>query len=160
MVKIETNSEECTHSILLRPNQSTDWKSNLLFIFIIAFTCLSIGIGFAFAGAIMILPFAGLEVLFVGYCLYLVMKKTYKQEVITLTKEKLKIEKGEGKINQVWEYYRMWSFVSVERPEHPWYPAHIIVTSKGERVPIGDFLTEDEKEDLVNNLERIIQELK
>jgi hypothetical protein len=27
-------------------------------------------------------------------------------------------------------------------------------------VPIGDFLTEDEKEDLVNNLERIIQELK
>jgi uncharacterized membrane protein len=160
MVKIETNSEECTHSILLRPNQSTDWKSSLLFITIIAFTCLSIGIGFAFAGAIMILPFAGLEVLFVGYCLYLVMKKTYKQEVITLTKEKLKIEKGEGKINQVWEYYRMWSFVSVERPEHPWYPAHIVVTSKGERVPIGDFLTEDEKEDLVSNLERIIQELK
>ena len=160
MVKIETNSEECTHSILLRPNQSTDWQSSLLFITIIAFTCLSIGIGFAFAGAIMILPFAGLEVLFVGYCLYLVMKKTYKQEVITLTKEKLKIEKGEGKINQVWEYYRMWSFVSVERPEHPWYPAHIVVTSKGERVPIGDFLTEDEKEDLVNNLERIIQELK
>ena len=160
MVKIETNSEECTHSILLRPNQSTDWKSSLLFIFIIAFTCLSIGIGFAFAGATMILPFAGLEVLFVGICVYLVMKKTYKQEVITLTKEKLKIEKGEGKINQVWEYYRMWSFVSVERPEHPWYPAHIVVTSKGERVPIGDFLTEDEKEDLVNNLERIIQELK
>ena len=117
-------------------------------------------LAFAFAGAIMILSFAGLEVLFVGYCLYLVMKKTYKQEVITLTKEKLKIEKGEGKINQVWEYYRMWSFVSVERPEHPWYPAHIVVTSKGERVPIGDFLTEDEKEDLVNNLERIIQELK
>ena len=160
MVKIETNSEECTHSILLRPNQSNDWKSSLLFIFIIAFTCLSIGIGFAFAGAIMILPFAGLEVLFVGICVYLVMKKTYKQEVITLTKEKLKIEKGEGKINQVWEYYRMWSFVSVERPEHPWYPAHIVVTSKGERVPIGDFLTEDEKDDLVNNLERIIQELK
>ena len=160
MVKIETNSEECTHSILLRPNQSTDWKSSLLFIFIIAFTCLSIGIGFAFAGAIMILPFAGLEVLFVGICVYLVMTKTYKQEVITLTKEKLKIEKGEGKINQVWEYYRMWSFVSVERPEHPWYPAHIVVTSKGERVPIGDFLTEDEKDDLVNNLERIIQELK
>jgi len=160
MVKIETNSEECTHSILLRPNQSTDWKSSLLFIFIIAFTCLSIGIGFAFAGATMILPFAGLEVLFVGICVYLVMKKTYKQEVITLTKEKLKIEKGEGKINQVWEYYRMWSSVSVERPEHPWYPAHIVVTSKGERVPIGDFLTVDEKDDLVNNLERIIQELK
>ena len=160
MVKIETNSKENTHRILLRPNQSTDWKSSLIFILIIAFTCLTIGIGFTFAGATMILPFAGLEVLFVGICVYLVMKKTYKQEVITLTKETLKIEKGGGNIDQVWEYFRMWSYVSVERPDHPWYPAHIIVTSKGERVPIGDFLNEDEKEDLVTNLERIIQELK
>ena len=144
---------------MLRPNQSTDWKTSIIFISIIAITCLAIGIGFAFAGATMILPFAGLEVIFVGVCVYLVMKKTYKQEVITLTQETLKIEKGEGKIDQVWEYFRMWSFVSVERPQHPWYPAHIVVTSKGERVPIGDFLNEDEKEELVSNLERIIQEL-
>ena len=159
MVKIENNTEENTYRISLRPNQSTDWKTSIIFISIIAITCLAIGIGFAFAGATMILPFAGLEVIFVGVCVYLVMKKTYKQEVITLTQETLKIEKGEGKIDQVWEYFRMWSFVSVERPQHPWYPAHIVVTSKGERVPIGDFLNEDEKEELVSNLERIIQEL-
>ena len=159
MVKIENNTEENTYRILLRPNQSTDWKTSIIFISIIAITCLAIGIGFAFAGATMILPFAGLEVIFVGVSVYLVMKKTYKQEVITLTQETLKIEKGEGKIDQVWEYFRMWSFVSVERPQHPWYPAHIVVTSKGERVPIGDFLNEDEKEELVSNLERIIQEL-
>ena len=159
MVKIENNTEENTYRILLRPNQSTDWKTSIIFISIIAITCLAIGIGFAFAGATMILPFAGLEVIFVGVCVYLVMKKTYKQEVITLTQETLKIEKGEGKIDQVWEYFRMWSFVSVERPQHPWYPALIVVTSKGERVPIGDFLNEDEKEELVSNLERIIQEL-
>ena len=160
MVKIENNTEDNTYRILLRPNQSTNWKSSIIFISIIAFTCLTIGIGFAFAGAMMILPFAGLEVIFVGICVYLVMKETYKQEVITLTQEKLKIEKGGGRIDQVWEYFRMWSFVSVERPQHPWYPAHIVVTSKGERVPIGDFLNEDEKEELVSNLERIIQELK
>ena len=160
MVKIENNREDNTYRILLRPNQSTNWKSSIIFISIIAFTCLTIGIGFAFAGAMMILPFAGLEVIFVGICVYLVMKETYKQEVITLTQEKLKIEKGGGRIDQVWEYFRMWSFVSVERPQHPWYPAHIVVTSKGERVPIGDFLNEDEKEELVSNLERIIQELK
>ena len=108
----------------------------------------------------MILPFAGLEIIFGAVCVYMVMKQTYKQEVITLSKDKLKIEKGEGKANQVWEYFRMWSFVSVERPEHLWYPAHIIVSSKGERVPIGDFLTEEEKDELVSNLERIILELK
>ena len=160
MLKIENNSEDGLYRILLRPNQSTDLKSSLIFISIIAFTCLTIGIGFALAGATMILPFAGLEILFVATCVYLVMKQTYKQEVITLTKEKLKIAKGAGKIDQEWEYFRMWSFISVERPEHPWYPAHIIVSSKGERVPIGDFLNEDEKEELVKNRERIIQEIK
>ena len=91
MVKIENNLEDNIYRILLRPNQSSDWKSSLIFILIIAFTCLSIGIGFALAGATMILPFAGLEILFVGICVYLVMKNTYKQEVITLTKETLKI---------------------------------------------------------------------
>ena len=160
MVKVESNIEENIHRILLRPNQSTSWKTSLLFVSVIAFTCLAIGIGFAFAGATMILPFAGLEVLFVGVCVYLVMKKTYKQEVITLTKEKLKIEKGAGKIDQVWEYFRMWSYVSVEKPEHPWYPAHIVIRSKGERVPIGNFLNEEEKEDLVISLEKIINQLK
>ena len=160
MVKVESNIEENIHRILLRPNQSTSWKTSLLFVSVIAFTCLAIGIGFAFAGATMILPLAGLEVLFVGVCVYLVMKKTYKQEVITLTKEKLKIEKGAGKIDQVWEYFRMWSYVSVEKPEHPWYPAHIVIRSKGERVPIGDFLNEEEKEDLVISLEKIINQLK
>ena len=56
----------------------------------------------------------------------------------------------------MWEYFRLWSYITVERPQHPWYPAHIFVTSKGERVLVGDFLTEDEKEDLVVSLEVII----
>ena len=160
MVKIESNKEKDFHRILIRPNRSISWKSSIVFILVIAFTCLTIGLGFAYVGATLILPFAGLEVLFVGICVYLVLNKTSQQEVITLSKDKLIIEKGAYKIKQVWEYFRLWSYISVERPRHPWYPAHIVVTSKGERVPLGDFLNEQEKEELVSNLENIIQELK
>ena len=160
MVKIESNKEKDLHRILIRPNQSISWKSSMVFILVIAFTCLTIGFGFAYVGATLILPFAGLEVLFVGICVYLVLNKTSQQEVITLSKDKLIIEKGAYKIKQVWEYFRLWSYISVERPRHPWYPAHIVVTSKGERVPLGDFLNEQEKEELVSNLENIIQDLK
>ena len=144
MVKIESNKETNTHRILLRPNQSTSWRLSLVFIGFIAITCLSIGIAFAFLGATLILPFAGLEVILVTVCVYLVLRKGYRQEVIIMTQDK------------VWEYFRMWSYLLVERPTHPWYPAHIVVTSKGERVPVGDFLTEDEKEELVIRLESII----
>ncbi len=160
MVKIESNKEKDLHRILIRPNQSISWKSSMVFILVIAFTCLTIGFGFAYVGATLILPFAGLEVLFVGICVYLVLNKTSQQEVITLSKDKLIIEKGAYKIKQVWEYFRLWSYISVERPRHPWYPAHIVVTSKGETVPLGDFLNEQEKEELVSNLENIIQDLK
>ena len=160
MVKIESNKEKDLHRILIRPNQSISWKSSMVFILVIAFTCLTIGFGFAYVGATLILPFAGLEVLFVGICVYLVLNKTSQQEVITLSKDKLIIEKGAYKLKKVWEYFRLWSYISVERPKHPWYPAHIVVTSKGERVPLGDFLNEQEKEELVSNLENIIQDLK
>ena len=64
------------------------------------------------------------------------------------------------RLKKVWEYFRLWSYITVERPQHPWYPAHIVVTSKGERVPLGDFLTEQEKEELVSSLESIINDLR
>ena len=160
MIKIQSNKENNFHRILIKPNQSISWKSGLVFVLVIAFTCLSIGLGFAYVGATLILPFAGLEVIFVGICTYLVLNKTSQQEVITLSKDKLIIEKGAYRLKKVWEYFRLWSYITVERPQHPWYPAHIVVTSKGERVPLGDFLNEQEKEELISSLENIIQDLR
>ena len=156
MVKIESNNITNTHRILLRPNRSTSWRLSIFFIGFLALTCLSIGIAFAFLGATLILPFAGLEVIFISICVYLVLRNSYRQEVIVMTQDKLRIESGIGKSEKIIEYFRMWSYLLVERPRHPWYPAHIVVTSKGERVPVGDFLTEDEKEELVIGLETII----
>ena len=160
MIQIESNKKESLFRITLTPNKSLSWKSNILFILAISVTCGVIGIAFYIAGAFLILPFAGLEIILGGTCVYLVVQRSYKQEIITLTPEKLKIEKGISKPNQFWEYFRIWAFVVVEKPKHPWYPAHIVITSKGERVPIGDFLTEKEKLDLVDKLRNIIDSLK
>ena len=160
MIQIESNKKESLFRITLTPNKSLSWKSNILFILAISVTCGVIGIAFYIAGAFLILPFAGLEIILVGTCVYLVVQRSYKQEIITLTPEKLKIEKGISKPNQFWEYFRIWALVVVEKPKHPWYPAHIVITSKGERVPIGDFLTEKEKLDLVDKLRNIIDSLK
>jgi len=160
MIQIESNEKDSLFRITLRPNKSLSWKSNLLFIIVISLMCGAIGFGFFLVGASLILPFAGLEIIILGVCVYFVLQRTYKQEVITLSPERLKIEKGMTKPNQVWEYFRIWSYVVVETPKHPWYPAHIVVTSMGERVPIGDFLTEKEKLNLVDNLRNIINSLK
>ncbi len=47
----------------------------------------------------------------------------------------------------------------IEYRLHPWYPAHILVASKGERIPIGSFLTQEEKNTLVERLREIINQL-
>ena len=160
MIQIESNEKDSLFRITLKPNKSLSWKSNLLFIIAISVTCGAIGIGFYIVGASLILPFAGLEILLVGACVYFVVQRTYKQEIITMTPERLKIEKGISKPDKDWEYFRVWAYVVVEKPKHPWYPAHILITSKGERVPIGDFLTEKEKLTLVENLKNIINSFK
>ena len=160
MIQIESNEEDSVFQIILKPNKSLSWKFSLLFILAITITCGAIGIGFYLAGASLILPFAGLEVLLVGACVYFVVKRTYKQEIITMTPERLTIEKGINRPKSKWEYFRVWAYVVVEKPTHPWYPAHILITSKGERVPVGDFLTENEKFTLVENLRTIIDSFK
>ena len=160
MIQIESNEKDSLFRITLKPNKSLSWKSNLLFILAISLTCGVIGLGFYLVGASLVLPFAGLEILLVGACVYFVVHRIYKQEIITLTPDTLKIEKGKRKPDRVWEYFRIWANVVVEKPKHPWYPALIVITSKGERVPIGDFLTEKEKLTLVENLRIIINSLK
>ena len=160
MIQIESDYKKNFFRISLSPNRSLSWKSALVFTIIISSICLSIGFGFALAGASLILPFAGLEVFLVSLCIYLVLKKTYEQEIIYMTPEKLKIEKGSNEPKRVWEYFRLWSYIIVEKPKHPWYPAHILITSQGEIVPIGEFLSEEEKKKLVIKLEKIIHSFK
>ena len=37
---------------------------------------------------------------------------------------------------------------------------HIVISSKGERVPVGDFLTEDDKKILIEKMDEIIREIR
>ena len=87
MIQIESNKKESLFRITLTPNKSLSWKSNILFILAISVTCGAIGIAFYLAGAFLILPFAGLEIILVVTCVYLVVKRSYKQEIIPLTQK-------------------------------------------------------------------------
>ena len=81
------------YRLSLMPNSSISWQGSLLFLALISFPISIIGITFFFYGAPIILPFAGLEILIVGTALYVVFNKSSKKEVITLTKEKLRLKR-------------------------------------------------------------------
>ena len=140
--RLETNH---TFRLTLTPNRSISWRGNMLFLMLISTPILIIAFGFLYIGAPIILPFAGLEILIVLCASYYVYQKTNKQEIITISPEKLIIEKGRLRPETTTEFVREWAYVFVEKATHPWYPLHIVISSKGERVPIGDFLTEEDK---------------
>ena len=93
-------------------------------------------------------------------CVYLVANKSKKNEILTLTPEKLVVERGSYNSREVIEYIRLWTQVEIEKTIHPWYPLHLVIASKGERVPIGDFLNEEEKLELIDKMEEIILSLR
>lgn len=68
--------------IVLSPNLSARWKSTKIFLFIVSFFALSIGIAFALVGVWMILPFAGIEIIVLLIVMHRVARKCYRKQVI------------------------------------------------------------------------------
>jgi uncharacterized membrane protein len=105
---VSVSHDEGRRLIILRPNRSADWHQNrMLWMLLFSHSSL-IATGFALAGAWMILPFAGLELLLLGAALWYVNWKCNHQQVITLDGASLAIDKG------VLRPRRRWRFVTVE----------------------------------------------
>ena len=155
--RLEANN---TFRLTLKPNRSISWRGNLIFLLLISTPILIIAFGFLYVGAPIILPFAGLEILIVLFASYYVYQKTNKQEIITISPEKLIIEKGKFRPETSIEFIREWAYVFVERAKHPWYPVHIVISSKGQRVSVGEFLTDDDKKILIEKMDEIIREIR
>ena len=155
--RLEANN---TFRLTLKPNRSISCMGNLIFLLLISTPILIIAFGFLYVGAPIILPFAGLEILIVLLASYYVYQKTNKQEIITISPEKLIIEKGKFRPETSIEFIREWAYVFVERAKHPWYPVHIVISSKGQRVPVGEFLTDDDKKIFIEKMDEIIREIR
>ena len=155
--RLEANN---TFRLTLKPIRSISWRGNLIFLLLISTPILIIAFGFLYVGAPIILPFAGLEILIVLLASYYVYQKTNKQEIITISTEKLIIEKGKFRPETSIEFIREWAYVFVERAKHPWYPVHIVISSKGQRVPVGEFLTDDDKKIFIEKMDEIIREIR
>ena len=84
MVKVK-ELEATKFEILLKPNSSLTGTTRILFLGSIFFICSVIGIGFFLAGGIMILPFAGLEIILVYLAFRLSFNWSNQRQIIILS---------------------------------------------------------------------------
>ena len=156
MIKIEETTEN-NFLIEISPNYSLRGWNRVIFLGSLAFICLSIGVFFFIMGAGLILPFAGLEVILVLTCFYISFRWSQQKEVVYISNEKIKLEKGRLIKEKTWEEYR--SFVVLEVEKNQYNSDEFCFQSKGKRFYFGSFLNDEDKKILKNELKRIINQL-
>ena len=156
MVSVEKKSNS-NYLITLSPNSSLTGIYRIIFLASISFICVGIAIVFYFFGAYLILPFAGIEIAILLIAFYLSFKWSSRKELIYISQEVVKIEKGIHKAEYLWEEFRTFTSFQIEKDANK--SLRLSFRSKGDDVIVGNFLNEDDKNILINEIRNIIDEL-
>ncbi len=156
MVRIDKNKAGTGFRFVLAPNCSISWRDLVLFYLLTCVVALAIGIFFTLQGFWLVLPFSGLEMLALGACLYLTSRKVYRQEVITLERERTLIEKGVQQVDQSWEFETPWLRIIDEKSGPRNSPRKLAIGTHGNYVEVGNFLDKSEKDALAFQLKDCI----
>lgn len=137
---------------VLRPNQSMEWRQVKWFFGIVATISITIAVSFAMIGFWPILPFAGLELFGLAFALYICALDNRRCQVITVSKDHVLIEKGQLAPEEHWQVPTTWARISLDTVSSSWYPKRLRIWSHGKGVEIGEFLNEEEREQLAGQL--------
>jgi len=143
--------------VSLRPNSSLIGINRIIFISGISLVCGGIAITFFFLGATLILPFAGLELAILFTAFYLSFRQSGKREKIFISQDLVTIEKGSSYAEYKWEEFR--SFTSFEVTKDKREQLKLSFRSKGQNIEVGQFLNEEDKITLKDEVSLIIEEL-
>ena len=155
MIRVnKVNSSE--YRFELSPNCSISWRELLLFYLMTCCVALAVGLFFTLQGLWFVLPFSGLEMLALGAALYLTSRRVHRREVIILDPERTRIEKGQRRIDQSWEFSTPWVRVIDDSPGGRGAKRTLAIGMSGESVEVGSFLANREKDALAFQLKGCI----
>lgn len=151
-----------THTgyILMRPNLSESWLATLWFFGFVALVPLLIAIVFALLGFWPVLPFAGAEVLVLGWAVHSVRKRASIQEVIRFDEDSVAFERGIDEAEYAWVRNRVWIRAYYDRSKIYGHPHVLSLGYQNERCEFGAFLTNEEREAVVSELSNQIRVLR
>jgi uncharacterized membrane protein len=127
-----------------------------LFYLLTCVVALAVGLFFTLQGLWLVLPFSGLEMLALGFGLYLTSRKVYRKEIITLDQDRVRIEKGVRRVDQSWEFKTPWIRVVEEPQDDRIARRTLAISMNGESVEVGSFLANSEKDELAFQLKGCI----
>jgi len=131
-------------------------RGALLFFGSLCFVSFAIAGFFTLQGFWPVLPFAGLEMLVLGWALKTSMARRFYRHIITVSDADVLVElRDRVQCVQV-VFPRHWAQVKLRRPFSRLHPSRLVIESHGRQCEVGDFLTEEERKGLAQRLQRLI----
>ena len=146
--------DAATH-IDLAPHCSLSTRGALVFFGSVCLATFGVAGAFTVLGFWPVLPFAGAEMLLLGWALHSNMQRRHERETIDISETEVVIEYARGKPQRV-VFPRHWAQVKIRRPKSPLHRGQLVIESHGRAYEVGKFLTEEERHQLAAGLRRLI----
>ncbi len=156
MIAAHFDERTRTGQIVLRPNRSWTWRLNLYCVGALMALSTTVATAFAWLGFWMVLPFTGLEIGALIACLYICVRRTHVQEVLTFSVDELVVETGHRGPEHVYRFVRFFTRFCIERSENAWREDRIAIQARDQHLEIGRFLSSDDKIQLVAQLRLMV----
>jgi uncharacterized membrane protein len=142
----------------LAPHCSLSPRGALLFFAGVCVATLGIGAVATLLGYWPVLPFAGAEMLLLGWALHANMQRRFERESIDISETEIVIEYSLGAPRRV-VFPRHWARVKIRLPKSPLHRGQLVIESHGRAHEVGKFLTEEERRHLAAELRRLIGDM-
>ena len=138
------------------PNCSLSVRGAAMFFGSLCFVSFSIAGMLALLGFWPVLPFAGLEMLGLGWALRVSLQRRFHRQTITVTDQDVSVESRDRVNCSQVVFPRHWAQVKLRRPASRLHPSRLTIESHGRQCELGGFLTEAERRGLALRLQRLV----
>ncbi|HEX4024733.1 MAG TPA: DUF2244 domain-containing protein [Steroidobacteraceae bacterium] len=143
-------------TIQLAPNCSLTPRGAALFFGCVCLVSLSIATHLALLGMWPVFPFAGAEMVLLGWALTRSLRRRHYLQTITVSEDRVAVEtRFRGKIEEI-EFPRHWAQVKLRSADTRLHPSRLTIESHGRSYEVGSFLTEEERSALAVRLRRSV----
>ena len=144
--------------IELVPHVSLSVRGAFVFFGVVCLGTLGVAGVMTVLGYWPILPFAGAEMLVLGWALHANMQRRFERESIDVTENEVIIEDAHASPRRV-VFPRHWARVKIRRPKSPLHRGRLVIESHGHAREVGKFLTEEERRHLAAELRQLIGDM-
>lgn len=142
--------------IEISPNCSLSKRGAFIFFASLCLVCFGIAAILAARGLWVVLPFAGLEMVLLGWALKASLARREHGQTITILDRDVLVESRTGARYVQVVFPRHWAQVRLRRAGSPLHPSRLTIESHGRQCEVGSFLTEQERCGLAHRLKCLI----